>query len=41
MEVIRVAPFIEYLDRVHERTRRIVDARAATTISNGKRGRDD
>src|SRR5881394_382438 len=25
MEVIRVAPFIEYLDRVHQRTRRIVD----------------
>jgi uncharacterized damage-inducible protein DinB len=25
MEVIRVAPFLEYLDRVHERTRRIVD----------------
>jgi uncharacterized damage-inducible protein DinB len=24
MEVIRVAPFLEYLDRVHERTRRVV-----------------
>ena len=24
MEIIRTAPFIEYLDRVHERTRRIV-----------------
>ena len=26
MEVIRVGPFVEYLDRVHQRTRRIVDA---------------
>jgi uncharacterized damage-inducible protein DinB len=25
MEVVRVAPFLEYLDRVHERTRRLVD----------------
>ncbi|HEY4131289.1 MAG TPA: DinB family protein [Gemmatimonadaceae bacterium] len=25
MELIRVAPFLEYLDRVHERTRRIVE----------------
>ena len=25
MEVIRVGPFVEYLDRVHQRTRRIVD----------------
>jgi uncharacterized damage-inducible protein DinB len=25
MEIIRVAPFLEYLDRVHERTRRIVE----------------
>jgi uncharacterized damage-inducible protein DinB len=25
MEITRVAPFIEYLDRVHHRTRRIVD----------------
>ena len=24
MEITRVAPFLEYLDRVHERTRRIV-----------------
>jgi uncharacterized damage-inducible protein DinB len=24
MELIRVAPFLEYLDRVHERTRRVV-----------------
>jgi len=24
MEVVRIAPFLEYLDRVHERTRRIV-----------------
>lgn len=25
MEIVRVAPFLEYLDRVHERTRRVVD----------------
>lgn len=25
MEVTRIAPFLEYLDRVHERTRRLVD----------------
>lgn len=25
MEITRVAPFVEYLDRVHERTRRIVE----------------
>ena len=25
MEITRIAPFIEYLDRVHERTRRVVD----------------
>ncbi len=25
MEIIRVAPFLDYLDRVHERTRRIVE----------------
>lgn len=25
MEIIRVAPFLEYLDRVHERTRKVVD----------------
>jgi uncharacterized damage-inducible protein DinB len=25
MEVIRIEPFLEYLDRVHERTRRVVD----------------
>jgi uncharacterized damage-inducible protein DinB len=24
MEIIRIAPFVEYLDRVHERTRRVV-----------------
>ncbi|MDB4877784.1 MAG: hypothetical protein JWM41_4230 [Gemmatimonadetes bacterium] len=24
MEIIRVAPFLEYLDRVHERTRRVI-----------------
>src|ERR1043166_8789065 len=25
MEITRVAPFLDYLDRVHERTRRVVD----------------
>jgi uncharacterized damage-inducible protein DinB len=25
MEILRVAPFLEYLDRVHERTRRVVE----------------
>ena len=25
MEIVRVAPFLDYLDRVHERTRRIVE----------------
>lgn len=25
MEIVRVAPFLEYFDRVHERTRRVVD----------------
>jgi uncharacterized damage-inducible protein DinB len=25
MEIVRVAPFLEYLDRVHERTRRVVN----------------
>jgi uncharacterized damage-inducible protein DinB len=25
MEIVRVAPFLEYLDRVHERTRRVVE----------------
>src|SRR3954465_6292804 len=25
MEIIHVAPFLDYLDRVHERTRRVVD----------------
>jgi uncharacterized damage-inducible protein DinB len=32
MEVIHVAPFLQYLDRVHERTKRVVDAVPAADL---------